>query len=52
MFKYFADNNVDIVVLETGLGGRFDATNVIKSNLCSIITHIDFDHTERSGKTK
>lgn len=30
MFKYFADNNVDVVVLETGLGGRFDATNVIK----------------------
>ena len=51
MFKYFADNNVDVVVLETGLGGRFDATNVIKSNLCSIITHIDFDHTERLGNT-
>lgn len=52
MFKYFFDNDVDIVVLETGLGGRFDATNVIKSNLCSIITHIDLDHTERLGNTK
>lgn len=52
MFKYFSDNNVDVVVLETGLGGRFDATNVIKSNLCSIITHIDLDHTERLGNTK
>ena len=52
MFKYFADNDVDVVVLETGMGGRFDATNVIKSNLCSIITHIDLDHTERLGKTK
>lgn len=52
MFKYFADNNVEVVVLETGLGGRFDATNVIKSNLCSIITHIDLDHTERLGNTK
>lgn len=51
-FKYFADENCDIVVLETGLGGRFDATNVIKSNLCSIITHIDLDHTERLGNTK
>ena len=51
-FKYFADNNVDVVVLETGLGGRFDATNVIKSNLCAIITHIDLDHTERLGDTK
>ena len=52
MFKYFADNNVEVVVLETGLGGRFDATNVIKSNLCAIITHIDLDHTERLGNTK
>jgi len=51
MFKYFEDNNVDVVVLETGLGGRFDATNVIKKNLCSIITHVDFDHTERLGDT-
>ena len=52
MFLYFKQNNVEIVILETGLGGRFDATNVIKSNLCSIITHIDLDHTERLGKTK
>lgn len=51
MFLYFKRNNVEIVILETGLGGRFDATNVIKENLCSIITQIDFDHTERLGKT-
>lgn len=51
MFKYFSDNKVEVVVLETGLGGRFDATNVIKSNLCSIITHIDKDHTERLGNS-
>ena len=51
MFKYFADNNVEVVILETGLGGRYDATNIIKSNLCSIITHIDYDHTERLGTT-
>lgn len=51
-FKYFADKKVDVVVLETGLGGRFDATNVIKENLCAIITHIDLDHTERLGNTK
>jgi dihydrofolate synthase/folylpolyglutamate synthase len=51
MFKYFADNKVDVVVLETGLGGRHDATNVIKSNLCAVITHVDFDHTERLGST-
>ena len=52
MFKYFADNDVDIAVIETGLGGRFDATNVLKTNLCAIITHIDLDHTDRLGDTK
>lgn len=50
-FEYFAENNVDIVVLETGLGGRLDSTNIIEQNLCSIITHIDLDHTERLGDT-
>ena len=52
MFLYFKRNNVDIVILETGLGGRFDATNVIKENLCAIITQIDLDHTDRLGDTK
>ena len=51
-FKYFKEQNCEIVVLETGLGGRLDATNVIKSNLCAIITHIDFDHVEFLGNTK
>ena len=51
MFKYFADNKVDIAIIETGLGGRLDATNVLKENLCAIITHIDYDHTERLGNT-
>lgn len=50
-FDYFAQNEVDIVILETGLGGRLDATNVIEKNICSIITHIDLDHTERLGDT-
>ena len=52
MFKYFADNKIDYAIIETGLGGRFDATNVLKTNLCSIITHIDLDHTDRLGNTK
>lgn len=52
MFLYFQRNDVEVVVLETGMGGRFDATNVIKENLCSIITQIDLDHTDRLGKTK
>ncbi|MBR1425679.1 bifunctional folylpolyglutamate synthase/dihydrofolate synthase [bacterium] len=51
MFKYFADENVEVAVIETGLGGRFDATNVIKKSLCSVITHIDYDHTDKLGTT-
>ncbi len=51
-FLYFKKQNVEIVILETGMGGRLDATNVIKQNLCSIITQIDLDHTDRLGKTK
>ena len=49
-FIYFVKENVDIVVLETGLGGRFDATNII-TPLVSIITTVSFDHTEILGKT-
>jgi len=52
MFKYFYDNKIDIAVIETGLGGRFDATNILKTNLCSVITHIDLDHTDILGDTK
>lgn len=52
MYKYFSDNKIDIAIIETGMGGRFDATNVLKENVCSIITHIDLDHTERLGETK
>ena len=52
MFLYFAEKNVDVVILETGMGGRFDATNVIKENLCAVITHVDLDHTDRLGDTK
>ena len=51
-FLYFREQKVDVVVLETGLGGRLDATNVIKENLCAIITQIALDHTDRLGKTK
>ena len=52
MFLYFKECGVDIAIIETGMGGRLDATNVIKQNLCSIITQIDLDHTERLGDTK
>lgn len=49
-FKYFADNKIDIGVIETGLGGRLDATNTIKP-LASIITSISLEHTNILGKT-
>ena len=52
MFLYFKEKGVEIAVVETGLGGRLDATNVITKNLCSIITQIDLDHTDRLGDTK
>ena len=50
-FIYFKKKNVDIAILETGLGGRLDATNVIKKTLISVITSISFDHKERLGDT-
>ncbi|MEG6565564.1 folylpolyglutamate synthase/dihydrofolate synthase family protein [Thermoanaerobacterium saccharolyticum] len=50
-FKYFCDENVDFVVLEVGLGGRFDATNVIDNSLVSVISTIDYDHMDKLGDT-
>lgn len=50
-FLHFAAVRVDAVVLEVGLGGRFDATNIITRPLLSVITHIHFDHTDRLGRT-
>ena len=43
-FLFYAENECDFVVLETGLGGRFDATNIIEEPICSIITSVSFDH--------
>lgn len=50
-FKYFYDCKVDYVVLEVGMGGRFDATNVIKKPVLSVITSISLDHVEYLGDT-
>ena len=50
-FLYFARNNCDIVVLECGLGGRLDATNIIKTPILSVITGIALDHTSILGDT-
>ena len=49
-FKYFADEGVDIAVIEVGLGGRLDCTNII-TPLLSVITNISFDHTGFLGDT-
>ncbi|MCB0503839.1 MAG: bifunctional folylpolyglutamate synthase/dihydrofolate synthase, partial [Bacteroidetes bacterium] len=49
-FDYFAEQQVDIAIIETGMGGRFDSTNVI-SPLQSIITNISFDHQQFLGDT-
>lgn len=49
-FDYFANKKVDIAVIETGMGGRLDSTNIIFPKL-SVITNIGFDHTEFLGDT-
>jgi dihydrofolate synthase/folylpolyglutamate synthase len=49
-FFYFAEKEVDIAVIECGLGGRLDATNVVLPEAC-IITNIGFDHTKYLGNT-
>jgi dihydrofolate synthase/folylpolyglutamate synthase len=48
---YFASQNLDFVVLEVGLGGAADSTNIVSSPLVSVITEISFDHTEQLGDT-
>lgn len=50
MFLYFAESEVDVAVIETGLGGRLDSTNVVRPIL-SVITPIGFDHMDRLGYT-
>lgn len=51
MWHYFAQQKVDIAIVEVGLGGRLDATNVIQEPLASIITSISLEHTDRLGDT-
>lgn len=48
---YFQRRRVDVVVLEVGMGGRFDATNVIQTPVVSVITSLGLDHTEYLGDT-
>lgn len=51
MYKYFYDSRVDYAVVECGMGGSGDATNVEKENVCSVITAISLDHTAFLGST-
>ncbi len=50
-FDYFSRKGCDIVVLEVGLGGRIDATNVIREAVVSVIMSVSFDHTQYLGNT-
>lgn len=50
-FCYFRDKQTDAVILEVGMGGRLDATNVIRSSLLSVITKISYDHMQYLGNT-
>jgi dihydrofolate synthase / folylpolyglutamate synthase len=49
-FKYFAESDLDIAIIETGLGGRLDSTNIITPEV-SVITNISLDHTNLLGNT-
>ena len=50
-FAYYSENNVQVAVIETGLGGRLDATNVLMKPLASVITSISLEHTAQLGNT-
>ena len=49
-FNYFAEQQVDVAIIEVGLGGRLDCTNIISPDLC-VITNISFDHVQFLGDT-
>lgn len=51
VFLYFVRENVDIVILETGMGGRLDATNVVTKPLCTVFASIGMDHMQFLGDT-
>jgi dihydrofolate synthase/folylpolyglutamate synthase len=50
-FKLFAEHDADALLLEVGLGGRFDATNVVETPACAVITPVSIDHVEFLGDT-
>jgi dihydrofolate synthase/folylpolyglutamate synthase len=50
-FRYFASSPVDVAVIETGLGGRLDATNILEHPLATVVTSISLEHTQFLGNT-
>ena len=50
-FLYYAEEGVDALVLEVGMGGRYDATNVVRCPLVTVVTNVSLDHTEVLGRT-
>lgn len=50
MFKYFSDKKIEYAIIEVGLGGKYDATNVVDADI-SVITNVSLDHTEFLGTT-
>jgi dihydrofolate synthase/folylpolyglutamate synthase len=50
-FLYFSQQKVDVAVIETGLGGRLDATSAVENPILTIITALGYDHTERLGSS-
>src|SRR2546427_12928431 len=49
-FEYFRERKVDVAVIEVGMGGRMDETNVV-DGLVSVVTRVDLEHTEHLGRT-
>ena len=50
-FLLFSEHKADVVLLEVGLGGRFDATNVVDHPACTVVTPVSLDHSEYLGNT-
>lgn len=50
-YEYFYEKKVDVAIIEVGVGGLYDSTNIIKSSLVSVIMNIGLDHTELLGNT-
>jgi dihydrofolate synthase/folylpolyglutamate synthase len=50
-FLYFYKMEIDVLVLEVGLGGRLDATNIVNNVIATVITNVDWDHMDRLGNT-